>query len=679
MLHGTARPSWRAVFILLSRTNRSALIAGLVLVALLFGMYLVYKPGLTGTFLFDDYVNLNDLGTYGGVHDWQSLRQFVLSGHAGPTKRPVSTLSFLLDDVDWPSNPRPFLYHNILFHVLTTTLVGWLALRLARSRGATSSQELAAAGLSILFWGFHPLWVSTVLYIVQRMAILATIFVVAGLLAYVVGRQRLAEGHPIAGYALMSLGIGAGTVLATLSKENGILLPLLALVVEYSWLRHLRRRTDGVPIRAFQIWCLVFLILPTLTWIGYFAFNFETRVLSRYALEPFSLSERVLTQARILWQYVAQMAFPRPQSAALFHDTLTVSTSLLNPLTTLACVVAWIGIIFAAIRYVRKWPAACGAILFFLAGHALESTVIPLELYFEHRNYLPAVGLAIGLALITTQTISNVDRRLFAILPIGLALLLPPITWARASLWGDPARLATIWAHENPQSQRARVSAARLLYAEGHPAAALQQLEALIEDHPENALARLQHLHAACQIGGATAEHSARAIDALQNAGGYSESITVQLGHLSTLVLAGTCFDAVQPETIRSLYNAAEAHRAIEVVPKLRQRLMFERARFELATHNPAPAARYFHRAVDSIPVPEAALASAAHLASEGHYDSALEFVDKAERLATKKRSANGGKPTAAMLKALDILDYAAEARRMRDTIVREKATVRSN
>ena len=59
----------------------------------------VYWPGLAGGFLFDDYPNLDDMGNYGGVVDWDSFRAFVFSGWSGPTGRPVSLASFLLDDV----------------------------------------------------------------------------------------------------------------------------------------------------------------------------------------------------------------------------------------------------------------------------------------------------------------------------------------------------------------------------------------------------------------------------------------------------------------------------------------------------------------------------------------------------------------------------------------------------
>src|SRR6185369_10537583 len=85
---------------------------------------------------------------------------------------------------------------------------------------------LVAAGL----WLLHPLNVSGVVYIVQRMNELAVFFTLAGLLAYVDGRVRLLQGEPALGRA--TLGLCAFGLLAVLSKENGALISAYALVIE---------------------------------------------------------------------------------------------------------------------------------------------------------------------------------------------------------------------------------------------------------------------------------------------------------------------------------------------------------------------------------------------------------------------------------------------------------------
>ena len=47
-----------------------------------------------------------------------------------------------------------------------------------------------------------------------------------------------------------------------------------------------------------------------------------------------------------------------------------------------------------ALLLVWRWGRYLAfGIAWFLVGHSIESTVFSLELYFEHRNYFPGVGL----------------------------------------------------------------------------------------------------------------------------------------------------------------------------------------------------------------------------------------------------------------------------------------------
>ena len=95
----------------------------------------VYKPGLSGTFLFDDYANLPSLGNYGPVDNWTTFTHYITSGAADPTGRPLTLLSFLVDANDWPADPYPFKYTSVLLHLLNGALLTWLLLRLGRALG----------------------------------------------------------------------------------------------------------------------------------------------------------------------------------------------------------------------------------------------------------------------------------------------------------------------------------------------------------------------------------------------------------------------------------------------------------------------------------------------------------------------------------------------------------------
>ncbi len=48
----------------------------------------------------------------------------------------------------------------------------------------------------------------------------------------------------------------------------------------------------------------------------------------------------------------------------------------------------------------RRYPLLLLAVLFFLVGHSMESTLIPLEMVYEHRNYLPGMLVCLALAAV---------------------------------------------------------------------------------------------------------------------------------------------------------------------------------------------------------------------------------------------------------------------------------------
>ena len=145
-----------------------AVLAGWVLL-LIVGV-LVYWPGLSGPFLFDDFGSLGALGAQGGVSDWYSFKAYVLGGFSGPTGRPLALLSFLIDGTNWPTDSFPFKRTNLIIHLLNGLFVGAVTAKILRlvEIGKTRSQYLALVCAAL--WLLHPFLVSTTLYAVQRLA-----------------------------------------------------------------------------------------------------------------------------------------------------------------------------------------------------------------------------------------------------------------------------------------------------------------------------------------------------------------------------------------------------------------------------------------------------------------------------------------------------------------------------
>jgi len=644
---------------------------GLGLSAALVITYTVYSPGLRGTFLFDDFATLPKLSNYGDLAHPRALLYYILGSGHDFGGRPLSHLSFLIDDYAWPSEPRLFKRTNVLLHLLAGTLVLWLGLLLGRARRLGEHTAAWGALLGAALWLLHPLWVSTTLYVVQRMAILSAILVVAGLTTYVSGRLRLARGQVRSGLAGMATGIGLFTPLAYLAKENGALLPLLALVAEATVLR-------GLPVpqcaqASFRRLRAVLLGLPNLAIVAYFVLIWD-EVLAGYSQRAFSLGERLLTEPRALWSYVRDLLLPRIQTGGLYHDDYQASTGLLSPWTTLPALIGLLLALPAALRLRQTRPLLSFAVLFFLAGHTLESTFIPLELYFEHRNYLPAAGLflAAGLALARAAEGTGASARAARIAGAAVPALLAAFTWLRADLWGDPATQALVWARMHPGSLRAQQQAAITWLQRGNPMKAEQHLHAAIRSHPAEPTLRIQLLGVLCAQD--KPMHEAVRETALALSGGYINSgVFRNFQSLIQLVTEGRC-PRLRLTDIDHLLQAALAHPALGQVPTVAQDLLYLRAIIALARKKNGEAAKLMKRGLRLAPNPEYALQGAAVLASYGLHVDALELLNLDDKLrASARRSSSLRKRLRTYLRRYD-----EEKRRLRHLIEQDRARAMS-
>lgn len=460
----------------------------LALGALLLAAWYAYRPGISGAFLLDDFSNLSVLGSNGPVTHWDAFCRYITSGNADPTGRPLTLLSFLIDAQDWPAPASPFKYTNILLHLLNGVLLCWAMLKITRRRGLLERRAAMAALIGTGIWLLHPLLVSTTLYVVQREAMLPATFTFIGIICWCSGRDAFDAGKIGRAVVWMTTAAWLCTVLATLAKANGILLPLLLAVAEMTVLRDDKscaksrqpaRRTVsaillGVPIALLVIY-LIQVIPGTLQ--------------SAVTVRPWSVGQRLLSEPRVLTDYLHMLWIPQTTYFGVFHDQVVASTNLLHPWTTLPCLIFIIGLIVFAGLVRRRLPWLAFAILFYFAGQFLESSIIPLELVFEHRNYLPAAFMFMPIGLwLSAPRIRPLPRHLAAIV---LLCLLAVMTWTRAGVWGNLQLQARIWGRINPASPQAQTFAAQVEAASGKlPEAigALHSAAAKMPDQPQTAL-----------------------------------------------------------------------------------------------------------------------------------------------------------------------------------------------
>lgn len=448
------RPAWRE--------------AGLLLLLVLPALF-AYGNSLRGQFVFDDSRIYNSRAMR--IHSLSPRALLGVVRHARPANRPVANLSFALNY--YFNGYDTFGYHlvNLAVHLGCGILIFFifrLVLNLARPGPGGHGHPVAWAAAAI--WLAHPLNSQAVSYTVQRMAVLSAFFSLAALLCYLKARTAPGRVH------LYALGV-LMWVLALGSKENSAVLPVLVLACEWiffqqgdtAWLKRAAPFIGGGVLAV----GVLFLVYTGFQPLRYLEAGFSGR--------PFTMGQRLLTESRVLVYYLGLFLWPHPSRLSLEHD-FTVSRSLLSPPGTLAAVVLLAALLAAALRLRKQAPIFAIAVLWFLASHLVESTIIPLDLVYEHRNYLADVFLCL-LAATAADSLLR-PRWLKAAAAAAVITLLAVATHGRNRVWHSRLALWRDCAQKAPRSARVHNNFGVALKAAGRMNEAAEQYRETIRLDP---------------------------------------------------------------------------------------------------------------------------------------------------------------------------------------------------
>lgn len=500
----------------------------------------LYWPSLHGPFLFDDFPNLAALNSIDHVSSWRDLGIYLSQPRNFPG-RPVAMLSFLLQKASWPDDPFPFRLINVAIHLLNGMLVFALVRRVSRhwlsgqvAPDSLEGRAYLAACLTAAAWLLNPIQLSGVVLVVQRMTLLMATFMLLGLLAY--ARGLLATDRPAWRRSTwMVLGLGACMGVAFLSKENGILLPIYALVLDATLMR-----TEVQRLPPVLGWLRRLLIWPaTLFVIGYLFWTLSIEW-GHAGTRDFTVGQRLLTEPRILFDYLGKTFLPRFGLYGLYHDGYIVSRDLSSPWTTLPALLALIGALATSLSGLRRWPLFALAVLWYVGGQLLESSTVMLELYFEHRNYMPLIGPMMALALAVARLPQGQQQRMLYLVA-GLWLLACCVTTAlSARVYASEDSLALAWANTQPDSVRAQVYLVDRLYKHGQPAAALEVLDKAIQRHPNDVTLAEDRVLLKC-IQGDLVQTDLDKLGALLRTAGFDQGGLENVETLRTIAAQGSC------------------------------------------------------------------------------------------------------------------------------------------
>lgn len=420
-------------------------------------VFLIYSNTFQSPWILDDFNNilLNPsvrIENLDGESLWKQLHASLVGGRLD---RPLARLTFALNWYFGGKDTWGYHLLNISIHALCAFFLFLTVKILHRTPqgGSERSNPYAVSLIAAFIWAANPVQTQAVTYIVQRMAALAGLFYVVSLYCFIQGRLSGMTRRRCAWWC----GSLASFILGVASKENAVLLPLALALVEMVFFRNER------PQRPARRWLLVLAVtaVSVIGLIGLFFFTQgDTLSYLNYDSRYFTLWERLLTQSRVLMLYLSQLFYPVPFRLSIEHD-IALSTSAFHPWSTLPSILVVVLLVALAIKKQRSWPYLSFGVLFFFLNHLIESSIIPLELVFEHRNYIPSMFLFVPAAGGLCAMLDYCRRHRSRMYPVSAAsivlliLCLGSGTYVRNMAWESAESLWTDAVRKAPSSGRA--------------------------------------------------------------------------------------------------------------------------------------------------------------------------------------------------------------------------------
>lgn len=422
----------------------------------------VYYPGLHGDFVFDDEPNilLNE-PLHITTLTIGELARAATSGPSGLMGRPLTMITFGINHALCGLDATCFKATNLGLHLFSGLFFFLILNKIkiileSRAHGSRPALLRWLPLLATAFWMLATIQLTSVLYIVQRMALLSGLISLMAICLYM--HIRTCALRPSMKVLLLALMLSVMVTIGALAKENAVLIPVYAFLLEKLVLTYHQEDTKTKEyINNLFFWGLW---IPTIIFISHAILSYRS-LLADYAMREFSLYERLLTESRVLLLYARLIVLPDNSLLGLFHDDLELSRGLFRPITTFVSINLLA--IVTALSYAqrKRMPYLAIGLSWYLLGHSIESTVLPLELMHEHRNYLASGGLAIIIAAALIHL--PVKRTIIIASTTTYIVLTATMTLLRAQYWSDESSLAIYEVTNHPKSASANYSAGRVL------------------------------------------------------------------------------------------------------------------------------------------------------------------------------------------------------------------------
>ena len=465
-------------------------VAFAIIVLTAFGLY---GNALTHSFIFDDIPNIVDNPYIRNLKNIPLLFQGIQS-YTG-VYRALPTITFAVNYHFHQLDVLGYRLFNLILHILSGILVYLISRHLFRLRSGEEenvpgdTQDSKNPGVDVfplltaLIFITHPIQVNTVTYIVQRNEGMASFFFLLTFFLFIKG--ALQHGRK---KVLYWCGAGCSLLGSVLSKETGLMLPILLILFDLIFI--CQRREEA--IKRLRIYLPLFLsfILYGLFFLKGGLLKLLIKGAPGWRWSPW---EHLLTQANVLIHYFKLIFLPLPGWLNIDHDFRISKTLLETP----AWFSVWIHIalLLIAMALSKKGKLISFSIFWFYLILVPTSSFIPIwDVMVEYRLYLPlfAYGLLLTLGLKgLSQLLSRNGSKTFGRnLVGGLAILVlcfySWVTLERNKVFEDDLSLWTDASKKSPDKDRPRINLITAYNRHGLYDRAIEESLSLLRKDPNN-------------------------------------------------------------------------------------------------------------------------------------------------------------------------------------------------
>lgn len=398
---------------------------------------LIYSNSFKAHFQLDDSYQIikqedvKDLSAYGNINKWIRIDKY----------RPLAKLTLAINY--GIHGEKVFGYHllNLIIHILSSLFVYLLLVELFRSPVFKNERfrehsRLVAFFCALLFLA-HPLQTQSVTYIIQRMSSLAGMFYFLSVLSYAKARFSFLDGNRR--YLMWLVVAFLSGMAALLSKQNAVTFPVAWLLVELFFVRS----KENKPFKKYLIagFSIIALVSALIILTG--NLPRETYKIGRI--------EYLFTQFRVLLKYLQLSLIPFGQN--IDHD-IAVSTTYTGLREILSLLANLFLIVLGVLLYKKQRLISFGIFWFFLTI-SVTSSVIPIsDVIFEHRMYVPLLGIMLIIVSLVFQLSAKRSIGFFSRLMLLLFVFYGILSFARNEVWETRYSLWSDAAQKSPNLPR---------------------------------------------------------------------------------------------------------------------------------------------------------------------------------------------------------------------------------